>query len=229
MILIFIPYYHPDTKEFRKSLDRQTIKFREIRRDRKRDGIYWSEACNDFYKQVQTFRGIKDNDVICIMNNDISFSQDLFSEGSKVKQGEVLIPKGQSVGIDWENKRFYEGGSDTFPGRTFFMTYKDFIQSGGFSKFLPHYLSDYDFGIRQIKKGLKIKEIDIEVFHSDHPKEQNPFTKHSPDNPFYWTVFLLKHFNRYFFINFLKVWVTTWRLSKGLRDSRFMLTEQGGI
>jgi hypothetical protein len=229
MILIFIPYYNEDTIEFKHSLEIQNVPFRVIRRDRKRDETYWSLACYDFHKLIQTFRGLKDDDVICIMNNDISFGKDLIEQGSKVKQGEVLIPKGQSVGIDWKNKRFYEGGKDTFPGRTFFMTYKDFINSGSFSKYLPHYLSDYDFGIRQIKKGLKVKEMEVEVLHPEHDKEHNPFKKHSPDNPFYWTVFLLKHFNRYFFINFLKVWVTTWRLSKDLQGSKSMLTEQGGI
>jgi len=215
MIIVFIPFYHTDTNLFRQSLENQSVPFREIRRDRKRDKTYWSLACNDFHKQVQTFRGLKDNDTICIMNNDIYFGVNLLREGSKVQQGEILIPRGQGIKIDWNKKQFIEGGSDTFPGRTFFMTYKDFKNSGGFSRLLPHYLSDYDFGIRQVKKGLKVKEMFLRTYHPEHEKERKPFSKVSPDNPFYWTVFLLKHFNRYFFINLIKAWVTAWRLSRG--------------
>lgn len=212
MIYLFIPFYNSDKKRFRESLAKQTVEYKEIRRDRKADKIYWSKACNDFYEQIQKYRGVKDEDTICIMNNDISFDKDLFECGSEVKLGEILIPRYEGVTIDWSKKKFYNSVKiDCFPGRCFFMTYKDFIESGGFSKFLPHYLSDYDFSIRQINRGLKPYFITASITHHPHTKEMRPFTMISPNNPIFWSIFLVKHFNRYAFINIIKAWVTAFR------------------
>lgn len=213
MIFVFVPYYNPDTKEFRDSLDNQTVEFREIRRNRKRDKIYWAEACNDFYKQVKVYRGVKDCDIICILNNDISFPDDLLKQGSKVKKGQVMMPRSEAVLIDWERKKFITDAlyPDCFSGRAFFMTYGDFIRSGGLSKWLPQYLSDYDFAIRQIKRGLNPVVMDAEIVHKEHQKETRVFSVLCPHNPIYWTIFLIRHFNRYTFLNILKAWVSAWR------------------
>ena len=207
MIYLFVPYYHPNSEEFINSLAKQTEGYRLIKRDRKRDKIYWTKACNDFLKDTQKYRGIKDNDIICIMNNDISFGPELFTEGSKVKQGEVYLPEG--VHINWKYKKFIPVSYDetmvkTFPGRCFFMTYGDFKKSGGFSKLLPHYLSDYDFGIKMLKK-LKPVMMRSKVKHTQHPQVTG-FNMVSVNNPIFWTIFLIKHFNRYTFINIAKAW-----------------------
>lgn len=212
MIFVFIPHYNSDTKDFRDSLDNQTVEFREIGRNRKRDKIYWAKACNDFYKQVQTYRGVKNENIICIINNDISFPNDFFEQGGKVKEGQVMMPGSEAVRIDWSKKRFSIGSPvDCFSGRAFFMTYGDFIKSGGFSRWLPHYLSDYDFAIRQIKRGLKPVVMNAEIVHKEHQKGTRIFSILSPHNPIYWTIFLLRHFNRYTFLNILKAWVSAWR------------------
>ena len=207
MIFVFVPYYDKWNDYFQNCLDRQTAEFHLMRYNRKVTGDCWSHACNFFLKQMKTFRGIGSEDVVCIMNNDILFD-DLMAKGSQVKTGEILIPEGSGIQIDWKTKQMINGSRiDTFPGRTFFMTAPDFIHSGGFSKLLPHYLSDYDFGIRMIKKGMVVKEMSARVQHVDHPKNTNPWSIRSVNNPFFWTVFLLKHcMNRYFFLNLLKVW-----------------------
>lgn len=58
MIYVFIPYYNEDTPKFKKSLESQTYKdYRIIRRDRKRDKIYWTKAVRDFQKEVKRFCG----------------------------------------------------------------------------------------------------------------------------------------------------------------------------
>ena len=210
MMFVFIPYWNESTKGFKESLANQTIPFdgdlntnRIVWRNRRRDKIYWTKTCNDFYKQIQLYRGIKDDDVICIMNNDISFDSDFFEKGSKVKRGQVLVPTG--IRIDWSKKGFHSGGLDCFSGRAFFMTYRDFIDSKGFCRLLPHYLSDLEFGIRQLKK-LKLIEMDSKIIHKPHPKTTG-FKILSEDNPIFWTIFLLKAGrNRYLPLNILKAW-----------------------
>jgi len=208
MIFVFVPYYDKWNDYFQNCLDNQFAEFMLMKYNRKELGGYWSSACNFFLKQIKTYRGLTDEDVICIMNNDIMFGDYLLTEGAKVRKNEILIPDGYGIQIDWKTKKITKGGRiDTFPGRTFFMTAPDFINSGGFSKLPPHYLSDYDFGIRMIKKGMAVKTMSTQVRHIEHPKNKNPWSARSVNNPFFWTVFLLKHGrNRYFFLNLLKAW-----------------------
>jgi len=210
MIFLFVPYYDNWNDYFQDCLDGQTEKFYLIKYNRKDTGIGWGAACNWFLKTLKTFRGI-DDDVICIMNNDIRFNKTLMTEGATVRTGEILTS--ESVQINWKDKSISEG-TDTFPGRTFFMTATDFMASGGFS--LPHYLADYDFGLRMVKHGMKIRKLQNEVIHVDHPKNTNPWSMRSVNNPLVWSVFLLRHGrNRYFILNLLKIW---YELIKPNRD-----------
>jgi len=111
MIFALLPYYNEDSPDFSISLLQQNIPFSLIRRDRKKDGIYWTKAMNDFLKELLRYRGIKDTDVVCILNNYIKLSDNLFEIGSKVKQGEIFIPKTiqngvvieQGLCIDWSS------------------------------------------------------------------------------------------------------------------------------
>ena len=208
MIFVFVPYYDKWNDYFQNCLDNQTAEFILMKYNTKDTGGYWSNACNYFLKQIKTYRGLTYDDVICIMNNDITFSDDLMAEGNKIGENEILIPDGSDIQIDWKTKKMIKGDRiDTFPGRTFFMKAPDFINSGGFSKLLPHYLSDYDFGIRMIKKGMIVRTMNQPIHHVDHAKNYNPLCIRSVNNPLFWTIFLLKHGrNRYFFLNLLKVW-----------------------
>jgi len=211
MLFLFVPYYNEPTKEFLESIENSTVKFggdtyanRLIYRDRKRAGIYWTKSVNDFYDYVKSCRGVNPSDVVAICNSDISFNSDLIEEGMKVKEGEVYIPEG--IRIDWSEKSFLTSDymADTFAGRCFFMTYGDFKRSGGFSKFLPHYLSDYDFGIKMLKK-LRPVIMTNKIKHSHH-SQVTGFNMISVNNPIFWTMFLLRHFNLYTLINIGKAW-----------------------
>ena len=204
MIYLFTPYYNPDMPEFIESLAKQTVEFKRITRDRKKDGIYWTKAMNDFRKELKRYRGVRDTDIVCVMNNDISFPPDYLQIGSKVKEKQIFTHQG--ITVDWKKKKFYDGSSiHTFPGRAFFMTAKDFKKYGYFSKLLPHYLSDYDFGLRMVKKGFGIYEI-VRVVHVSEQKWNKTFEIINPANPIFWTIFLLKHPNKYTLINILRAW-----------------------
>ena len=79
-LFVFVPFYHPDGQEFMDSFKKQTVPYRLIKRDRREAGIYWTKACNDFRDELKRFPLITD-EIVCIMNNDISFDADLFEEG----------------------------------------------------------------------------------------------------------------------------------------------------
>ena len=206
MIYVFVPYYNEDTPEFKKSLRCQTVRFTLIKRDTKGDKILWTEAVNDFWEGCFRWNW-RDKDVIGIMCNDIEFDESFFEMYGHTEIGEVCVPMNQTLQIDWSKKEFKEDiRVDSFHGRCFFMTVKDFKESGGFCKWLPHALSDIDFGIRMKRKGLRLRTLQS-IIHKEHghPKV-NCFSKLSYKNPIAWTVFLLRHPNRYTLINILKAW-----------------------
>ena len=209
MIYVFVPYYNEDTPEFKKSLESQTVPYRLIKRNRKRDKIYWTKSVRDFQREIKRFCGAKDTDVVCIMNNDIQFEPELFEEGSEVSIGECYVPHGNQVQIFWKHKEFHEGLKvDGFYGRCFFMTLYDFKRIK-FSRLLPHYLADLDFGIRVVKK-TETTLMGCHIIHDEHPRKEGKLILNTT-NPIFWTIFLLKHPNRYTLLNILKAWYGIFR------------------
>lgn len=215
MMIVFVPYYAKHTIEFEESLRNVFKVFKLIQRNRKKDGVYWTRAMIDFQKNLRAMRGMKPDDVICVMNNDISFKPELFDE--PVELGEVLTAYG--VIIDWKTKNFLSHNgdyvkADAFPGRCFFITYKDFL-SVKFCRWLPHYLSDLDYSLNLAKRGIKIRMSKEKVSHhhtEDDPKEKKVFSIISDSNPIFWTIFLLRHFNIYAPLNILRAWYDGARL-----------------
>jgi hypothetical protein len=205
MIYLFVPYYGVWPEAFTECLNRQSVKHMLIPYNRKENGGGWTSACNQFYKSFCKWRGTED-DVVCIMNNDITFDDNFLSEGCRVKPWTVLIPKGEGITIDWRTKQCHHG-ADTFPGRAFFMCADDFIRSGGFCRWLPHYLADYDFGFKLTRKGVIVSEMSQGINHEPHSVNRNPWRLRSVNNPLSWTLFLLRNgLNKYIFLNLLKSW-----------------------
>jgi len=89
-LFVFVPIYNKPNKEFIDSLNKSTIPFRLIFIDRKVKKCYWTKALNDYIQLVKNFPKLTD-EVICVMNSDITFNADLFEEGIKVKEGEVVF------------------------------------------------------------------------------------------------------------------------------------------
>jgi len=212
-LIVFNPYWNPNKPEFVESLSKQTAGYTLIERDRKWLGISPTKACNDFREEMiekAWFGYISLKDVVCILNNDISFGSNFFKEALNIKPGEVYIPNGEGVEIDWSKKSFKrnKGRIDTFPFTTVFITVEDFIKNKGFSKWLPYYLNDYEYAIRVIKNGIKPIEMTQGIGHKPHPLNTNKFSRLCPANPINWTFFLLlAGRNRYFFLNLLKAWM----------------------
>jgi GT2 family glycosyltransferase len=224
MIYVFIPQYNEDTQGFKESLTDQTVRYWEFRVDRKAQRIYWTGAANRFYYWILSDPAIQDTDIVCLLNNDISFSGNLFSVAKEnMRHNRVLISivyedrlTDGGIKIDWLKKSFKVALSlrqiECFSTRGIFMTVKTFRESGGFNKHLPHYLADYEWSIRQIKRGVKPVRFGF-VYHKFHNKQKYPlFSKLNPANPIYWTIFLwLCCPKKYLIQNILKSWFEVFR------------------
>ncbi len=232
MIHLLIPYYpsNVDISLLMSCLEKQKQRLDEFifsAVNAQGDGLYWGECMQLIWERfkVRSLRG-DDNETVCIMNTDLRFHSDFFSLVERnVKHNEILVPwvyeDGKLVDggihIDWSKKRFDVATSgtsiDCFSPRGICMTLKTFRESGGFNKWLPHYASDYDWSIRQLKRGVKTRRLfGLNIYHEKHnPVKISVFSKLNPANPWYWTIFILLHCPlRYIPINLLKAWLHPW-------------------
>ena len=108
--------------------------------------------------------------------------------------------------------------------RGLFIRWLDVKKIGNFRpRLLPHYLSDYEYTIRAKRLGYKLMTSSEVALHQDlsptgfHSQERNGvfmnakrlFSKKSPHNPYYRTVFLLMCCPiRYLPLNILRVWAS---------------------
>lgn len=226
MIHAFIPHYDIPEDRFMQSLKRQTVPVdKHWFYDRFLTKVYWTDSINFFRRWLELYpETFKDTDVICILNSDLDLDPKLMEKGSKVKPGEILIPKVYEnnkldewgLTIDWSKKRFYQGHRiDCFSPRGIFITVKDFRESGGFNPLLPHYLADYEWAIRQIRRGLKPHRMNSYVIHQTHSKSAPIFSPLNPHNPKYWVIFLwLVCPKKYLLINIIKSLISAWRHRK---------------
>jgi len=104
MIYIFVPYYKKTSLSSKESLVKQTVPYRLIKRDTKASKILWTEALNDFWLEVKRLN-TKDDDVIGVMCNDISFYEDLFMLARDVTHGDIFVPDNCLLEINWRTKR----------------------------------------------------------------------------------------------------------------------------
>lgn len=107
--------------------------------------------------------------------------------------------------------------------RGLFVYWSDVIKIGDFyPKLLPHYLSDYEFTIRANRKGFKCETSDKLLIDPNHETTgyhqindesffeylKKFFSKKSPANPIYWSVFVfLTSQLSYVIPNLVRVWI----------------------
>lgn len=160
-----------------------------------------------------------DDDVVCFLIDDLAFGDSFFREGKQVKFDEVLLPYvideqkrliDGGIQVDWKTKTFaISSRIDCFSPRGIFLKLGDFRKSGGFNKWLPHYLSDYEWSMRLVKNGIKPRRMKTTIEETTGGGQHvTVLSKRSSPNPIYWTIFLfLCGRNRYLPLNLLKVWV----------------------
>jgi GT2 family glycosyltransferase len=189
---------------------------------RKSDRVYCGEAFSFAYKILKGF--IKDNDVILLMNTDGIFNEDFVEIGSSLVNHGLLVTS-QSfkngvqfdgcVEVKWGKLQFtLSDHPNVCSTRGLFLTGRDFIGSGGFSRWLPHYCSDYEFTHRLWRQGFKIvtnPKLRIEADGCSGIEEprnlKELFSIRCPNNPIYKTIFVfLSCPARYWIVNILRAW-----------------------
>ena len=202
-------------------------------------GNWWWAGCLSRAYRWLKVNVSNPNDIVLIINDDTSFHSDFLSNALKELENErrtLLLAKAHSkttgdlvdegVFIDW---RTYEYRSPTtlepancFSTRGLFMRIKDIDEIGGFHPILlPHYGSDYEFTMRAIRKGFRLKTSSRVCLTMDEhatgirkaPTRNYKeffgaiFSKRSTLNPVYQSMFvLLSCPMRYKLLNVARVW-----------------------
>jgi GT2 family glycosyltransferase len=150
------------------------------------------------------------------------------------------------VSVDWRRLIFRDvmdpGHIDCVSTRGLFLRLRDFRELGGFHpRLLPHYLSDYEFTLRARRSGYRfISDPQVRIKHAESEHAQlrakglrdhlrGALSKRSPDNPIYWSAFLLLACpRRYLPFNVARVWVRFLRVSFGASHLQMRRSDNRG-
>ena len=198
---------------------------------------YWGDAMRIAFECLR--HRIKPTDTVLLINIDRKFGQDYLERGMKyVKNGTMAVSMGLDncgdkgsrypvwisggLKVDWSKFSFTLSDKPNTCGTTgLFMTGRDYIESGGFSKLLPHAWNDMEFVYRQMKRGLKIIAPNDLVLWIDTTTEsiarprnlRELFSMRCVQNPIYKSIYILKCCPlRYKPINILRAWFWIWRV-----------------
>lgn len=201
--------------------------------------LYFGGSVNLAYNFLKD--KLRETDTVLIVNMDRLLcckcmgvcprtSKEYLSKGIEyAKQGTMAVSSGYNnnehvsggLHVDWKKFSFRVSDNINSAGTTgLFMNGKDFAESGGFSKPIPHYWSDMEFVHRQMKKLKLIAPkdliiwIDLETTGINNPKSlKELFNIKCTQNPIYKSIFILKHCPiKYIPINLLRAWYWIWRV-----------------
>jgi GT2 family glycosyltransferase len=162
------------------------------------------------------------SDLVLIINDDTEFCGAFLERAVHLLRGQkrslLLAPSfgretgrlvGSGVRVDWRKLKFTATVApdeiNCLSTRGLFLTADDFLELGGFyPKWLPHYLSDYEYTIRACRSGMNLRvdnslrllvdekmtgfhQLDNESFRGFWKKY---FSRRSDANPFAWTMFI---------------------------------------
>lgn len=156
----------------------------------------------DFVKQF-----ISPHDIICVMNDDNTFDKNfLLRSVCKLTNGSLVCSTDENEGIikiDWKRFKFTKDKSGkTCSTRAIFLFKRDLTQK--LCKWLPMYLSDYDWVMR-----LNLNLIEGEPISTLKQDRKFPtFSVKNPSNPIFFTIFILRNCPKLWIIpNIIRVWV----------------------
>ena len=195
-------------------------------------------------------------DIVIIMNDDNTFDDDFLSNMlNNLEKNSLVCAKGYEtyisglvehietgkqriekqyvegiIGIDWNKLKFSHNilytKYVTCSTRCICLYARDFLNIGKFSRLIPHYLSDYDWVIRAVKYGLKLKEDgELEILKQD--RNFPMFSIKNPGNPIFFTIFILKHCPFYLIpLNAARVWTySIVKIFRKLNKTKWTLTQ----
>ncbi|MBW4659239.1 MAG: glycosyltransferase [Drouetiella hepatica Uher 2000/2452] len=184
---------------------------------------WWAGGLQQGINWIKSSLEIDQDDIVLMMNDDVHFEEDFIEKGVRKltsSNGHLLKAEGYSlqtqnlvsrgVRADLWSLKFREADTDEevncLDTRGLFMKVSTLLKIGDFyPKFLPHYLSDYEFTIRAYKKGLRLfTDPDVRLWINEqttgpsHFKEldfllffRRYFSKRSVVNPLYYSSFAI--------------------------------------
>ena len=181
--------------------------------------LWWGGALHQGFLWIK--ENITDGNVLLINDDTVISEDFLQKGSDLLKHNENTLFLAQAydknnnhvdsgVHVDWENLTFNQAKNENeincLSTRGLFLKVSDFLDIGGFHPtILPHYLSDYEFTIRAYNKGYKLRidkdlklVFDTEatgshkiIFENYFNYLKKFFSKKYPNNPVYFTSFLM--------------------------------------
>lgn len=222
-------------------------------------GDWWWAGCLqqgiDWLKQ----NGVDDSEIVLFMNDDVTFAPDFLQNGVHLLDQFVglLLPQTlndktghvDETGVEADLKKLSfkiataPERINCLPTRGLFMRMSVLKKIGDFyPKFLPHYLSDYEFTLRAYRLGIPLTTSPNLIITSDDAATgyraldgqsyidflRKYFSIKSASNPVYWTTFvLLASPKLYVPWHLIKIW--TYSVGEILlRAFRLMFGKRGG-
>lgn len=188
----------------------------------KGDGnLWWAGSLDLAYRHLREC-DLHRNDAVMIINDDVTFDEDFLWRGMEALRkhpGACL----QAIGVDRTSGSVDQGAiadlvrlhfraaeADERPNclstRGLLMDAATFLHSGGFrSRWLPHYLSDYEFTMRLRRRGVLLAvdkafclQVDLELTGTSQPSCESvrrfwtdSFSNRAKFNPKHWSAFVL--------------------------------------
>jgi GT2 family glycosyltransferase len=208
--------------------------------------LWWAGALQMAYEHLCSTL-VSDVDLVLIINDDVSFEPDFLAMGRAVL-AEYPGACVQAVGVDRKSGTVDRGAiadlvslgfraaepgepANCLSTRGLLMDAGTFVRSGGFRpRWLPHYLSDYEFTLRLRRQGalLRVDErftvgVELELTGLNRPSLhtirgvwEESFSNRAKFNPKHWTAFVAMA---------CPVWVAPWHIARiWMRFGRSLLT-----
>lgn len=179
------------------------------------------------------------DDLVLIANDDTTFEPDFMASARAAMRGwartlllaqpyseQTGLPLALGTKVDWAKLRFTPAERfedvDVVPTRGLFLRRDDFHSLGGFhTVVLPHYLSDYEFTLRAVRRGFQLRTnptvrlvmdesstgIRQKDFRSGWAYLRSTLTIKATGNPIYWSSFVvLASPRRLVLSNLVRIW-----------------------
>jgi GT2 family glycosyltransferase len=189
------------------------------------DGTWWWAGSLDQGCRYLACSGVRSDDILLLMNDDVviapQFLEHALAEFREIQDTLLLarqvnattgreIDQGGGVCVNLDELRFAAASNpmevNCLPTRGLFLRWRDMCRTGGFRpKWLPHYLSDYEFTLRARKRGLQLRvahkaSLGVQVKQSGRSRENLfmdsrrrrfslLFSNRYKDNPVTWSAF----------------------------------------
>jgi GT2 family glycosyltransferase len=202
-------------------------------------GHWWWAGCLEQARRWLLHHVTRPGDIVLIANDDTTFEPDFLAAARSIIEREPRIlllaqqysaQTGETTGfgstIDWRKLSFKPAptieDSDVFPTRGLFLRLDDFLELGRFhTVLLPHYLSDYEFTLRAVRRGFALRsDPSVRLVMDEQTTGIRSLNLASPwaylrsvltikatRNPIYWSTFvLLAAPRRYVLSSLWRIW-----------------------